>query len=86
MIDLNSDLANTVTIEKDKLNASINGEGDLANFIPALEIYKSIDRFETATSLGNINQMIMLADDSNALKKAMCIRSIHQNLWGFGKA
>ena len=86
VIDLNSDLANTVTIEKDKLNASINGEGDLANFIPALEIYKSIDRFETATSLGGINQMIMLADNSNALKKAMCIRSIHQNLWGFGKA
>jgi hypothetical protein len=86
VIDLNSDLANTVTIEKDKLEASIKGEGDLANFIPALEIYKSIDRVETATSIGNIDQKIMLAHNSNALKKAMCIRAIHQNLWGFGEA
>ena len=45
----------------------------------------SVDRNDTAESIGNIIGIVMVANNSNALKKAMIIRSIHQSLWGYDK-
>lgn len=83
VVDLNNDLANVVTVSKSTIDATIKGEDTFKNFVPNMIVEKEVDRIETTESIGNNSGIIMMADNDNALKKAMCIRAIHQSIWGY---
>lgn len=83
--DLNGDLANAITVSTGNIDATIKGEDAYKNFVSYMLADKNIDRNETAESIGNISGFIMIANNENALKKAMVTRSIHQSLWGYDK-
>lgn len=81
--DLNSDLSNAVSVTRETIDSVIKGEGEYINFIPTLRVSTEVDRVDTAEATRNVIGTIMLANNENALKKAMCIRAIHQSRWGY---
>lgn len=83
--DLNSDLANSVSVTRDTIDSVIKGEAQYINFIPTMIVDKEVDRVDTAESTKNVIGTVMIANNENALKKAMCIRAIHQTRWGYDK-
>ena len=83
VVDLNTELAKVIVVDKRDIDNVIRGVGNYKNFVPTIIVSKEVERVETAESIGNLDGNIMLAHNSNALKKAMCIRSIHQSIWGF---
>lgn len=80
--DLNSDLANAITLTKSAADKAVNGEGEYNNFVPHMIACKEVDRFEAANNIGQLPKFVLEADPDNTFRKAFCIKKIHQALFG----
>lgn len=81
VIDINTQLADNITVPIDKIKSVSDGEGRYKNFVPSIAIYNDLNIINTANELNGIPEPLKLLHDSNALKKAYAIRSIHRSIW-----
>lgn len=83
VVDLNSELANAVIINKELNDKASGGEGEYKNFVPVMIANKEIDRVSTADMLVPLPENFKNISNDNVMKQAHCIKVIHQSLYGF---